>query len=544
MQSGNQSQTNEQIRQKNMIENKKNNSILKIQLKEISSQIEQVLYLQGSKKNEVNVEDSSTKIDIQTYTHFQSAIDRYKKSIESMKKEISLNQYENVINNENDYKKNIQYLKKLEKENEYLTKITKELKDQLSETNGTLEVNGNQKLRELDHLKQEIKLINDSNKNMKQTIKEQNKMINILDLEVKKIKSNIDFAKAQQEKINNMNNAKENKNEKAEINLEDLSENEIIEEIKKYQDSIKKLNIEIKEQEKNYNDGIKKQKKEKSKIDSDLKILNIKIKQMKKGNKIRELKLKEMKKIQEIEQKNKLKLEQEKRKKEEKRKREIYKNKKYLEFQKKIRELGLNGDNEDNAADERYNYYNHTSMDNYNYNNNNNFAPKSQIMPNTAKNKNYGNFSSYSNRNAPFSIKFKTNNNRVYTQGQNDQEKENEIEYENYNDEFENENENDNNKESNNNGRVINEIDDLKNDIMNALNKDDDNNFDDKIENIKMNKQKANNEKDEKENDGIDENIDDGNNDINNNGNLNGNNNNKKVSGNRNPFNISPFNNS
>ena len=167
MQTGNQSQINEQIRQKNMIENKKNNSILKLQLKEISSQIEQVLYLQESKKNEINVEDSSTKIDIQTYTHFQSAIDRYKKSIELMKKEISLNQYENIINSENDYKKNIESLKKLEKENEYLTKITKEMKNQINETNSGIEINGNQKLRELNHLKQEIKLINDSNKNMR-----------------------------------------------------------------------------------------------------------------------------------------------------------------------------------------------------------------------------------------------------------------------------------------------------------------------------------------------------------------------------------------
>ena len=103
---------------------------------------------------------------------------------------------------------------------------------------------------------------------------------------------------------------------KQNLNLEDLSEEELFEEIKKYMDSIKKLKTEIKEQEKTFNDGIKKQKKEKSQIDSDLKILNIKIKQMKKGNKIREMKIKEIKKIQELEQKNKIQLEQEKRKKE------------------------------------------------------------------------------------------------------------------------------------------------------------------------------------------------------------------------------------
>ena len=55
-------------------------------------------------------------------------------------------------------------------------------------------------------------------------------------------------------------------------------------------------------------------------------------------------------------------------------------------------------------------------------------------MPNTGKNKNYGNFSSYSNRNAPFSIKFKNNNNdRVNTQVKN--EYENEMDYDNYDEE-------------------------------------------------------------------------------------------------------------
>ena len=120
-----------------------------------------------------------------------------------------------------------------------------------------------------------------------------------------------------------MNSPKNNNKEKAELNLEDLSEEELFEEIKKYMDSIKKLKTEIKEQEKTFNDGIKKQKKDKSQIDSDLKILNLKIKQMKKGNKIRELKIKEIKKIQELEQKKRIQLEQEKRKKDEKRKKHL-----------------------------------------------------------------------------------------------------------------------------------------------------------------------------------------------------------------------------
>ena len=144
---------------------------------------------------------------------------------------------------------------------------------------------------------------------MKQNIKGQNNTINNLDLKIKKIQSNIDYAKAQQEKANNMKKLKENNKEKANANFEDLNEEELLEKIKEYSWNIKKLDIEIKEQENKYNTSIKKQKKIKLQIDSDLQILKIKIKQMKKGNKIKELKLKEIKKIQELEQKNKIQLE-------------------------------------------------------------------------------------------------------------------------------------------------------------------------------------------------------------------------------------------
>ena len=278
MQSQSQSQESnqklEQIRQKNLAENIKNNKTLKLQLKEISSQIEQVLNLQETKKNELNIDDSSTKIDLQSYTHFQSAIDRYKKNIETMKKEIKLNQYENIINNENEYKKNVEYLKKLEKENEYLTKINKELKEQINDSNYGLEMNGNQKSRELNNLKKEMKLINESSKILKQNIKGQYIKIQSLDSEIKKIKSNIDYAKALQEKENNINNGKDNvkENDPNMILFKDLNEEQLLEKIKEYEGSIKKEEIEIKEQEKNYNNSIKKQNKIKSQIDSNIKI--------------------------------------------------------------------------------------------------------------------------------------------------------------------------------------------------------------------------------------------------------------------------------
>ena len=69
---------------------------------------------------------------------------------------------------------------------------------------------------------------------MKQNIKGQNNTINNLDLKIKKIQSNIDYAKAQQEKANNMKKLKENNKEKANANFEDLNEEELLEKIKEY----------------------------------------------------------------------------------------------------------------------------------------------------------------------------------------------------------------------------------------------------------------------------------------------------------------------
>ena len=69
---------------------------------------------------------------------------------------------------------------------------------------------------------------------MKQNIKGQNNTINNLDLKIKKIQSNIDYAKAQQEKANNMKKLKENNKEKANANFEDLNEEELYEKIKEY----------------------------------------------------------------------------------------------------------------------------------------------------------------------------------------------------------------------------------------------------------------------------------------------------------------------
>ena len=69
---------------------------------------------------------------------------------------------------------------------------------------------------------------------MKQNIKGQNNTINNLDLKIKKIQSNIDYAKAQQEKANNIKKLKENNKEKANANFEDLNEEELLEKIKEY----------------------------------------------------------------------------------------------------------------------------------------------------------------------------------------------------------------------------------------------------------------------------------------------------------------------
>ena len=541
------------IKQQNNEENKKNNIALKKQLKEISAQIEDIFYQQEQKKNNKlqNSMDKSNKVDIQEFTNFQSQIDKYKKKIQSKQKEINNNyDFENIIKNENEYKSITSRLIDLKKENDILTKMNKQLKQQLDEISGGAQLSGKtvQMSEKLRYLKDEIKLMNDSSKVLINKIRAQNFEINELEQYIKKVKSNIDYAKAEQEQAN-----------KNENNDEMLSDNVI----KEMKESIKQLEIEKKEQEDYYNLTIKKQKKSKSQVEQDVKILKIKIQHTKHENKINQLKLKELKKIQDEAHKEQLKREKEERIKEEKRKNEIIKRQKFLEFQQKFMN-GIPLGDEDNEAK---NYYNNTSVGNYNSN---------------LKNQK---FSRYQNKNAPFNIKFKSES-RAQTQGGNDTDLNDKTNYK-----LNNEEHIDNNIEMNNNkGKVIDEIDNLKNDIMTALNEDDknynmsknmnsdnkknnennniQNNINIQTEDENINENIVNNE--ENENIQIDENYnenemdnhneneyyqnnekEDFNNDISeqiesndNDVNLLQNNKDIKVSGNRNPFKMTPFKNS
>ena len=383
----------EKIKQKNIEENKKNNIALKQQLKIISSQIEEIFSQEENRKNNKlqNSLDKSNKVDIQEFTSFQSKIDNYKKKIESKKKEIRNNfEFESVIKNENEYKSIKSKLLSLKKENEILTKINKDLDVQFNEVNGGIQLEGKavEISGKLKYLKEEIKLMNDNSTILKNKIKEQNNQINELENYNKKVKSNIDYAKMEQEQANKNNN-----------------DGDLLEKIKELNDYIKKLEIEKKEQEDNYNLTIKKQKRIKGQVEQDIKILKIKIQHTKHENKINELKLKEIKKIQDEARREQIKREKEEKLKEEKRKKEILKRKKFLEFQKKF--LGVTNLGEDENGIK--NYYNNTSVGNYN---NNNLNLNTQSYPK---------FSRYSKNNQPFDIKFNSNaQSRAHTQGRND----------------------------------------------------------------------------------------------------------------------------
>ena len=153
------------IQQQNNEENKKNNIALKKQLKEISAQIEDIFYQQEQKKNNKlqNSMDKSNKVDIQEFTSFQSQIDKYKKKIQSKQKEINNNyDFENIIKNENEYKSITSRLIDLKKENDILTKMNKQLKQQLDEVSGGAQLSGKtvQMSEKLRYLKDEIKLMN------------------------------------------------------------------------------------------------------------------------------------------------------------------------------------------------------------------------------------------------------------------------------------------------------------------------------------------------------------------------------------------------
>jgi hypothetical protein len=69
----------EKAKQSNIEENKRNNILLKEQLKEISSQLEDIINREKEKKNNKLQENNDNKLDMQEFVNFQYKIDKYKK---------------------------------------------------------------------------------------------------------------------------------------------------------------------------------------------------------------------------------------------------------------------------------------------------------------------------------------------------------------------------------------------------------------------------------------------------------------------------------
>ena len=220
----------EKIRKENNEENRKNNIALKKQLKEISSQIEEIFSQQEMKKNN-KLQNSMDKVDIKEFTNFKSKIDRYKRKIESKQKEINNNlDFENIIKNENEYKSITSKLLNLKKENEYLTKIYEQLKQEYDEINGGEQLKGKavQMDQKLTFLIAEIKIMNGNSKLLKKQLKAQDYEINELNQYIQKVNNNIEYAKNEQMQENKDNN----------------SDEDLVKKISELKDLIKKTEIE------------------------------------------------------------------------------------------------------------------------------------------------------------------------------------------------------------------------------------------------------------------------------------------------------------
>ena len=487
----------ETLEKKKLEENIKNNMSLKAQLKEICNQIEDVFVEQENKKknNELQYKNGSTNyVDFPEFNSFQSKINNYKRKILTKERELNLNiEYENIKNNESDFKLFASRLITLEDENKRLKKISKELNEQLKEANGgDIVIEKTSELKQkLESLKKDIELLNKSSKKLDNSVLLQNKEIIELQLHNQKVKSNIEFAKAQQQKEDN--------NKSEEVSLEN---------IKKMKDSIEKIKIEKKELEENYNLNIKKQNKSIAELEQDIKILQIKIAHTKHDNKLNVLKLKEIKKIQDEEIKMILIRKKEEKLKEEKRKKEIEKRKKFLEFKKKF--YSGEGHSDDESGQKKY--YINTSAENHNKGNL--ITESSSISKNNR----------YSKNNPPFDIKFNPNSNR---ESREHTKEVNDTEYKYNNDSYNHDNDIDNNyrlkgerqdknnmnvEKSKKKGEVINEIDNLKKDLMKAINDDDDMKVDlntdtRRIIKKKVKKKKVKTENEDKNNMGNNENI-------------------------------------
>jgi len=277
-------------------ENIKNNKSLKYQLKIVSKKIEEVISNYKERKLygiPINNDDNIKKVDLQKFNEFVYQIEEQKNKTESFKEMLDYdNKYSQITKDENELKYVTKKLLDLKKEYEFLQKINKKqekgIKILLNNNFNTHQIS---ELEEkLKNLKKDYGKLNENYKNLNLKIKNQNIEINELNKECDLIKENIEIKKPKNKNVN-------------------IISNNII-----MNNAIKDLTIKIKEkqlnaknQEESYKNQLNIQNKKKKDIIEEIKLLEKKLESYNHEKKLNELKMKEIKKIKNELNKNKLK---------------------------------------------------------------------------------------------------------------------------------------------------------------------------------------------------------------------------------------------
>ena len=276
----------------------KNNKSLKIQLKQLSKKIEEVIADYKERKLysiPVN-NDNINKVDLEKYKEFVSKMEEQKNKSESFKEMVDYdNKFSQITKEENEFKYVKNELKALNKEFESLEKIKKK---QDRGKNLLLNKNFNSKqieeLKEnLTKLKKNYNKLNEDYKALNIKIKDQYNEINSLNDECALIKDNIELKEKQKVKSKYIN--------LVEINTK-LNNN-----IRKLKNEIEEKIIAKSNQEESYKKQLNLQIKNKKKLLDEVYILEQKLDSYNQEKKLNDFKLKEIKKIKDELNKNKIK---------------------------------------------------------------------------------------------------------------------------------------------------------------------------------------------------------------------------------------------
>ncbi|MCQ2821468.1 MAG: hypothetical protein MJ252_29780 [archaeon] len=255
------------------------NANLKLQLMNISNQIE--ASLRNSKESqEVMINDDINENERKTNKKFLTDLEGYKKSISELQKLVDNSaNFKEIEYKENQIKFQSQKLKELRKEYETSMNIIKKQQESLEEIDNQMNAKSeiNSFKQKLQIVKDETKVVKDSNLNYLKVIKDQNKQILLLDDQCKLINDNIEIKK---------------KN----INFDNIINNQQTE--KKLEGLIQKKLKNSKLKTSNYEKEIKNQEKKIASLSQEIEILKVQLKYKKKQIYITEEKMKQIKNYQ------------------------------------------------------------------------------------------------------------------------------------------------------------------------------------------------------------------------------------------------------